>query len=110
MLRQAVEELMERLDLDALIFPFSTLPPRRIDTTQPRAPGGSNSLASNNGLPSIIIPGGYTSDHLPIGIEFVGKPFSDLMLLQVASGAEKVMPQRKLPTTTPPLAGEVFEY
>jgi amidase len=110
MLRQSIEETMERLDLDALIFPFSTLPPRRIDSTQPRAPGGSNSLASNNGLPSIIIPGGYTSDHLPIGIEFVGKPFSDLMLLQVASGAEKVMPQRKLPTTTPPLAGEVFEY
>jgi Asp-tRNA(Asn)/Glu-tRNA(Gln) amidotransferase A subunit family amidase len=110
MLRQTVEETMERLDLDALIFPFSTLPPNRIDSTQPRAPGGSNSLSSNNGLPSIILPGGYTSDNLPIGIEFVGKPFSDLMLLQVASGAEKVMPMRKLPRTTPPLSGEVFDF
>ena len=110
MLRQTVQELMDRLDLDALIFPFSTLPPRRIDSTEPRAPGGSNALASNNGLPSIILPGGYTSENLPIGIEFIGKPFSDLVLLQVAAGAEKVMPLRKLPTATPALSGEVYEY
>ena len=110
MLRGVISDTVENYDLDALIFPFSTLQPQRIDTDQPRAPGGTNSLASNNGLPSIILPGGYTSDNLPIGIEFINEPFADLELLKVAAGAEKAMSQRKLPITTPSLKGEVFEY
>ncbi|MDQ8204678.1 amidase [Pelagicoccus sp. SDUM812003] len=110
MLRSAISDTIDTYDLDALIFPFSTLPPRRIDSDQPRAPGGSNSLASNNGLPSIILPGGYTSENLPIGIEFISKPFADLELLKVAAGAEKAMEMPKLPTTTPALSGEVFDY
>lgn len=109
-LRKAIADTMERLDLDALVYPFSALPPRKIDDPNPRLPGGSNSLASNNGLPSIILPGGYTSENLPIGIQFLGKPFSDLTLLQVAAGAEKALPQRRLPDATPPLPKEVFEY
>ena len=110
MLRGVISDTVENYDLDALIFPFSTLQPQRIDTDQPRAPGGTNSLASNNGLPSIILPGGYTSDNLPIGIEFINEPFADLELLKVAAGAEKAMSQRKLPITTPSLKGEAFEY
>ena len=110
MLRGVISDTVENYDLDALIFPFSTLQPQRIDTDQPRAPGATNSLASNNGLPSIILPGGYTSDNLPIGIEFINEPFADLELLKVAAGAEKAMSQRKLPITTPSLKGEVFEY
>lgn len=109
-IRKTIKETMERLDLDAFVFPFSTLPPQKIDDNGPRAPGGSNSLASNNGLPAIILPAGYTSENLPIGVEFMGMPFSDLTLLQVAVGAEKALPPRRLPESTPPLEGEVFTY
>ena len=110
MLRQTITDTVDRFDLDAIVFPFSTLPPQRIEDPNPRPAGGSNSLASNNGLPSIILPGGYTSENLPIGIEFITKPFRDLELLKVAAGAEKAMPLRKLPLFTPALPGEIFEY
>ena len=46
----------------------------------------------------------------PIATQFFGKPFTDLKILQIAYGYEQTTKRRKTPETTPPLAGEVFEY
>lgn len=111
MVRDLVVELIERYQLDAVIFPYSTLPPPRLDAPAGgEAAGGSNSLASNSGLPAIIMPAGYTSENLPIALEIVGKPFDDLKLLQLAYGYEQVGHPRKAPSTTPALTGEKFDY
>jgi Asp-tRNA(Asn)/Glu-tRNA(Gln) amidotransferase A subunit family amidase len=69
-----------------------------------------NALASNNGLPAVIVPGGYTPAGLPIGIQFLGAPFTDLTVLQVAHGYEKAAAKRINPATTPSLPGEKFSY
>jgi len=107
MMIELIDSTVERLSLDALVMPFSTLPP-------PRLAGGDGgarqSLASNNGLPSIVMPAGYTAEGLPIGIEFVGKYFDDLTLLSVARGYELASKRRSTPVTTPPLPGERFTY
>jgi Asp-tRNA(Asn)/Glu-tRNA(Gln) amidotransferase A subunit family amidase len=108
MVHDLIVELVDRYQLDALVFPYSTLPPPRLDATS--GGGGGNSLASNSGLPSILMPAGYTSGNLPIAIEIVGKPFTDLELLKVAYGYEQVSKRHKNPGTTPPLTGERFEY
>jgi hypothetical protein len=76
------------------------------------AGGGArgNALTSSTGLPGIIIPGGYTKDNLPVGLQVTGKGFTDLTLLQVAYGIEQATKRRKTPESTPSLPGEKFEY
>jgi len=114
MVRELVEQLIERYKLDALVFARNTVPPPRFESMliQPPYPvGGSNSLSSNSGLPSVILPAGYTEkDGLPIAVQFVTKPFGDLTLLQVAYGYEQASRVRKTPPTTPTLPGETFDY
>jgi Asp-tRNA(Asn)/Glu-tRNA(Gln) amidotransferase A subunit family amidase len=107
--KQVVVDLVERYELDAVVYPYSTLPPPRWDSTAAGG-GGGNSLASNSGLPSILMPTGYTAAGLPIAIEIIGKPFDDLRLLQVAYAYEQSSHRRKAPASTPALAGETFEY
>jgi amidase len=107
-LREEVTRTMERFGLDAVILPYRSLPPPEGSGTS--AAGDSNSLTSTTGLPAIIMPGGYTPKNLPVGIQFVGKPFDDLTLLQVAHGYEQASRRRKPPATTPALPGEKFGY
>ena len=42
-------------------------------------------MISATGLPSISVPGGFTRDGLPIGVQLVGKPRGDLALLRIAA-------------------------
>jgi amidase len=107
--KRVVVELLVKYELDALVYPYSTLPPPRWDAVSGGG-GGANSLASNSGLPSILMPAGYTGAGLPIAIEIIGKPFDDMKLLQVAYGYEQVSKRRKAPSSTPALPGETFNY
>jgi amidase len=107
--KEVIVELVDKYRLDAIVYPYSTLPPPRWDASGGGGTGG-NSLASNSGLPSILLPTGYTGDGLPIAIEIVGKPFEDVKLLQVAYGYEQASKRRKAPSTTPALPGETFTY
>jgi amidase len=108
MLIQLITSTVDELALDALALPFSTRPPPPLAGGD--GGGGGQSLASNNGLPSIVAPAGYTNDGLPIGIEFVGKPFADRTLLAVVHGYEAASRRRAPPAATPPLPGERFTY
>jgi amidase len=109
MLRQLINTTLERFALDAVVLPFSAAPPPPV-AGGGGSGGGGNSLASNNGLPAIIVPGGYTKENLPIGVQFIGRTFDDLTLLKVAHGYEQASHRRKTPALTPSLPGERFEY
>src|SRR5690606_1998102 len=106
-LTETIEQTMNKFALDALVLPYRTLPPPA-GTTYSRADG--NSLTSVTGLPGIIVPGGYTKDNLPVGIQFITRRFEDLDLLKIAHGYEAVSKKRKPPESVPPLPGEQFEY
>ena len=41
------------------------------------------------GIPGISVPGGFTQGGLPIGIQFLGGPFEEGKLIQIASAFEK---------------------
>src|SRR5262247_1217663 len=43
-------------------------------------------------LPAISIPGGFTSDNLPIGLQLGARPFAEATLLQVAYAYEQATP------------------
>jgi Asp-tRNA(Asn)/Glu-tRNA(Gln) amidotransferase A subunit family amidase len=114
MVRELIDELIVRYQLDAFVFARNTVPPPRFESlaVQPAYPvGGSNSLSSNSGLPSVIVPAGYTANEgLPIAVQFVTKSFNDLTLLQVAYGYEQASKVRQHPRLTPALPGESFTY
>jgi Asp-tRNA(Asn)/Glu-tRNA(Gln) amidotransferase A subunit family amidase len=107
-----VSDTIEKLQLDAVVLPYQSVPPPPWEASKDKYAGGdrSNNFTSATGLPGIIVPGGYTKDNLPVAIQFAARYWDDLKLLQVAYGYEQSSKRRKTPATTPPLPGEVFEY
>lgn len=110
-LRLNVLTAMADHGLDALIYPsFDHSPgviPEDFMTTKNLSQRGSNrSLAPMLAFPAITVPAGYTPDGLPVGIEFLGRPFSEGLLLAIAYGYEQATLHRRPPGTTPSLPGE----
>jgi Asp-tRNA(Asn)/Glu-tRNA(Gln) amidotransferase A subunit family amidase len=52
---------------------------------------------------SMTVPSGFTTDNLPTGITFFGKPYSEPTLLKLAYAFEHATHHRIPPKTTPPL-------
>jgi amidase len=106
-LREAVVALMDRYDLDALIYPHKLHGPLRIGPRgDPEREYTANQLSPTTGLPAFIVPMGFTPDGLPVGLEILGRPWSEPTLIKIASGFEAVTDNRRVPATTPPLHGE----
>ncbi|WP_299768971.1 amidase family protein [uncultured Dokdonia sp.] len=47
--------------------------------------------------PALTIPMGYKTDGEPEGLTFIGKPFTEISLLQLGYGYEEISKERKLP-------------
>lgn len=63
------------------------------------------SLAARAGWPSIVIPGGYTSDNRrPVGVMLVSRPGTDARLLALAHACEQALPPRRTPLEINPSA------
>jgi len=103
--KQALLDLLDREDLDALIYPTLRMKPARIGDPQR---GSSCSLSANSGLPAITMPAGFTTDGLPVGIELLARPFEEANLLSVAYAYEHKTRPRRAPSRTPSLlSGEL---
>lgn len=108
-LRAAAIELMDRYRLDALVYPFKTLPPE--PHISERSNERDNPFSSVTGLPAVLAPAGYTAkENGPIAIEFLGRPFSEPKLFALVYAYEQLVKIRRAPPTTPPLPGETFTY
>ncbi len=111
-LRAATIALMDKYQLDALIYPHRLRRPMLI------GPRPSETIYSDTiqlspltGLPALIVPMGFTPDGNPVGLEILGRPWSEPTLIKIASGYEAVAKGvRKLPSTTPALPGETITY
>jgi Asp-tRNA(Asn)/Glu-tRNA(Gln) amidotransferase A subunit family amidase len=57
-------------------------------------------------VPSISVPAGFTSAGLPVGITFLGRPFSDPAMVKLAYAYEQATGYRCPPESAPPLPGE----
>ena len=112
--RQIVLRLMADHRLDALVYATYDYPPAVI---RPDAlanpsfadladPGNNRRLAPILGFPAMSVPAGFTADGLPVGIEFMGKPFAEPTLFKIGYAYEQATHNRKPPPTTPQLRGE----
>jgi amidase len=99
-LRGAILKAMADNNLDALAYP--TL--RRKANTIGEAQAGNNCrLSSNSGLPAIVVPAGFTPDGLPIGVELLGRAWSEPQLIKFAYAYEQATHHRRPPASTPAL-------
>jgi amidase len=112
-IRELLVRLMDTWHLDALILPFRTYEVDAVglSSAHTQTPEARNNLSSYTGLPTIVVPGGFfPADGMPFGVQFLGRPFTEPVLIRVASGFEAVTGHRKAPSSTPPLAGETIAY
>jgi Asp-tRNA(Asn)/Glu-tRNA(Gln) amidotransferase A subunit family amidase len=68
--------------------------------------GNNRRLSSLLAFPAITVPAGFTTDGLPVGIEFMARTFDEAMLLKFAYAYEQGTRHRKPPASTPALRGE----
>ncbi len=127
-LQNLLLQCMQEQKLDALVSPMSTVPPRKL--TSPREPNANGrppigySLIGRQGFPAITVPAGFTTEiwdrerdgngtrlvgpiqaSLPVGVDFIARPFDEAMLIRIASAFEAATRHRKPPAEFGPVAG-----
>jgi amidase len=107
-LRVSVLKAMADERLDALVYAtFDHPPPRIPDDALTRTSidstgaGNNRRLAPAVGFPAITVPAGFTSDGLPVGLEFMGRMFAEPTLFRLAYAYEQGTHHRTPPKTTP---------
>lgn len=99
-LRSRIIALMDSLQVDMIAYPTSRKRPVLVGEPQP---GSTCVLSAASGLPALSAPAGFTNDGLPVGIEFLGRPRSDVRLVALAWSLEQLAARRQPPSTTPSL-------
>jgi amidase len=99
--RDAIVKVLDDNDLDALIYPTMRQKPVAVPITS--QPGSNCRVSAHSGLPAISVPAGFTPDGIPVGIEFLGREFTEGDLLELAYSWEQATHHRRAPATTPDL-------
>lgn len=89
--------VMDAHDLDALVFPQSsgTIPTREGDAFYSATTASEINIA---GLPAVTVPAGQYDDNAPFGLIFVGREWSEALLLNLAYDYEQATQHRIVPT------------
>jgi Asp-tRNA(Asn)/Glu-tRNA(Gln) amidotransferase A subunit family amidase len=100
--KRAILQAMAEHDLDALAYPTI----RRVAAPIGENQEGSNGcFSANSGLPAITVPAGFTDEGLPVGLELLGRAWSEARLIELAYAYEQATQYRRSPTSTPSLSG-----
>ena len=97
-LRSRLLALLDDTTVDALVYPTVRRTAAKIGEAQT---GGNCAAAAATGLPAITVPAGFADDGMPVGIEFLGRPFSETALLKIAYAFEQASHHRHTPELTP---------
>ncbi|WP_308752672.1 amidase family protein [uncultured Anaerotruncus sp.] len=101
-----VMKLMADYELDAMVYPHQQQLVCKTGGSQQQRNGV---LCSVTGFPSIAVPAGYSTPDqnapigVPVGMEIIGRPWSEPTLIEIAYGFQQAAPLRKSPPTTPDL-------
>ncbi len=102
-IREAALKAMADQNLDALVYP--TIRQEAAPIGQPQ--NGTNCfLSAESGLPAITVPAGFTADGVPVGVEMLGRAWSEGELIKLAYAYEQATHHRRPPASTPPLPSD----
>jgi Asp-tRNA(Asn)/Glu-tRNA(Gln) amidotransferase A subunit family amidase len=124
-----VMQVFAELDLDAVVYPTGNVPPAIL--TSPQEPFKSNrspgtwTYINSRGFPAITVPAGFTTQvydrvrdvtapdstrladpvpaRLPVGIDFLARPFGEPTLFRIAGAYEAITNHRMPPPDFGPL-------
>jgi len=126
-LQTLLMQCMAEQKLDALRAPMSTVPPRKL--LSPREPPSNGrtpigwSMFGQQGFPIIDVPAGFTTNvwdreragnnetrlvgpvpaKLPVGVDFIARPFGEPLLFRIAAAYEAATKNRRPPEDFGPL-------
>lgn len=96
--RTAIENVMDELNLDAIIYPSWNNKPATIANFQEEYKGdNSQVIAPHTGQPAVTVPMGFVSGNLPAGLQFLGKMYSEPILIKLTYAYEQATKHRKQP-------------
>ncbi len=102
--REAVSKAMDKLKLDAFVYPTWSNIPRLIGDLNTPAGDNSQFYSPTTGFPAINVPMGFSrGSTLPIGMTIFGRAWSEPQLIKLAYAYEQATHHRHAPSTTPPL-------
>ena len=110
-LRRGVLKIMADKALDAIVYATfdhqPTLIPHDVETNPYPADdygwGDNRGLSPAVGFPALTVPAGFTTDELPVGLEFLGRPFTEEKLLGFGYAFEQATHYRQPPPNMPPV-------
>ncbi|MEA3642526.1 MAG: amidase family protein [Lamprobacter sp.] len=107
-LLEAVLAAMDEQQIDAILYPSWSHPPRLLGDSE--SPHGNNSpvLAPHTGQPAITVPMGFTDSGLPLGLQLLARSFDEHKLLQYAYAYEQATQHRRPPPGFGPLQPEAL--
>jgi Asp-tRNA(Asn)/Glu-tRNA(Gln) amidotransferase A subunit family amidase len=93
----AVLAAMDKANVDAVIYPSWSNPPRKLGDHE--SPHGNNSpvIAPHTGQPAITVPMGFSRTGLPLGLQLLARPFDEGRLIQYAYAYEQATRYRRPP-------------
>ena len=98
--REVLSIVFAANELDAIAYPTIR---RKAAVIGEGQRGSSCRLSAASGFPAITMPAGLTGDGLPIGLELLGRAYSDEQLVGLAYAYEQATSPRRPPSSTPPL-------
>ncbi|MBT8335070.1 MAG: glutamyl-tRNA amidotransferase, partial [Gemmatimonadetes bacterium] len=96
---------LDDADVDALIYPSWLSQPAPLDRANEEYRGdNSQRVAPATGTPAVSVPMGFAASGLPAGLQLLGRPFADGLLLRLAYSYERATAHRRPPAGFPALA------
>jgi amidase len=99
---------MAEHQLDALIYPLQQR--LVVPLSELNQADRNGILASVTGFPAIAVPAGFSKPTaaapigVPVGIDILGRPWSEGRLIEIAQGFERATQYRKPPVSAPALS------
>ena len=98
--KAGIDAVMDRLHLDAVVAPSGNPPWTTDFINGDHFTGSSTTPAAVAGYPSITVPAGFAFGQ-PVGLSFIGRAWSEALLVKFAYAYEQATRHRRPPTFPP---------
>jgi amidase len=106
--QEGIDQTMDRHELDAIVS-LTNSPPWTTDLVNgDHFLTASSTPSAVSGYPNITVPAGFSFGELPVGINFIGRRWSEPTLLKLAYGFEQGTKARHAPRFLPTLGVKEF--